>query len=251
MYLHPSAYPLRGILFFLTHPSLWTRLLCGLLLSLLFSLTSTILLFTFALAPQARALDTHLPSWLSWLISVILILLEIFMSCFLFFAIVLPTVADQVFDDTLSLQTGQDTPGGSCARGCWLSISHFGIYLFYLFFLRLVVLIVTAPFNLIPVFGTLFFFALNGYLSAWSQHLHWFELRKWGFGTGHAFVKSHRPSYVAFGAAAIALEMIPVVGMIFMFTNTVGAALWAVDLEKQGIMPGPIRRGSSSAGTIV
>lgn len=32
--------------------------------------------------------------------------------------------------------------------------------------------------------------------------------------------------------AAVLLELIPVAGIFFAFTNTVGAALWAADFEK-------------------
>lgn len=36
----------------------------------------------------------------------------------------------------------------------------------------------------------------------------------------------------SFGVTAFVLEMIPFVNLLFVFTNTVGAALWAADLEK-------------------
>jgi len=38
----------------------------------------------------------------------------------------------------------------------------------------------------------------------------------------------------SFGVPAVLLEMIPVAGLFFAFTNTVGAALWAVELEQRG-----------------
>ena len=41
-------------------------------------------------------------------------------------------------------------------------------------------------------------------------------------------IASHR-----FGIAAVLLELVPVVGILFAFTNTVGAALWAADLERK------------------
>lgn len=41
----------------------------------------------------------------------------------------------------------------------------------------------------------------------------------------------------SFGVAAFVFEMVPVVSLVFTFTNTVGAALWAADME----------RGSSTA----
>ena len=41
-------------------------------------------------------------------------------------------------------------------------------------------------------------------------------------------------SLYSFGVPAVLLEMIPVAGLFFAFTNTVGAALWAVELEQRG-----------------
>ena len=36
----------------------------------------------------------------------------------------------------------------------------------------------------------------------------------------------------SFGVPAVLLEMVPVAGIIFAFTNTCGAALWAADMER-------------------
>jgi predicted PurR-regulated permease PerM len=38
----------------------------------------------------------------------------------------------------------------------------------------------------------------------------------------------------SFGVPAVLLELIPVLGIFFAFTNTVGAALWASDMEQNG-----------------
>ena len=41
-----------------------------------------------------------------------------------------------------------------------------------------------------------------------------------------------------FGVAAVLLEMVPVAGILFAFTNTCGAALWAADIEQsEGTSP--------------
>ena len=37
-----------------------------------------------------------------------------------------------------------------------------------------------------------------------------------------------------FGVGAVLLEMVPIAGIFFAFTNTCGAALWSADLEKEG-----------------
>lgn len=39
-------------------------------------------------------------------------------------------------------------------------------------------------------------------------------------------------NYDRLGMASFLLEMVPFASMVFSFTNTVGAALWAADLEK-------------------
>lgn len=36
----------------------------------------------------------------------------------------------------------------------------------------------------------------------------------------------------SFGIAATLLELVPVASLLFAFTNTVGAALWAADIDK-------------------
>ncbi len=39
----------------------------------------------------------------------------------------------------------------------------------------------------------------------------------------------------SFGVASVLLELVPVASILFAFTNTVGAALWAADLEKGNV----------------
>ena len=49
-----------------------------------------------------------------------------------------------------------------------------------------------------------------------------------------AFLTCHR-----FGVCALVLSFVPIAGLVFTFTNTVGAALWAADLEaKSAIIEG-------------
>lgn len=37
----------------------------------------------------------------------------------------------------------------------------------------------------------------------------------------------------SFGVPAVLLELVPLAGIFFAFTNTVGAALWAADMERK------------------
>lgn len=235
MVLPSWTYPLRGILYFTTHPRLWLTVFCGILLALAFSITSTVLLFVFALRPQAEGLaSTALPEWLAWIMAVILVLVEIFASSILFVAIALPVLADELFD-LVFVAAGVPAGEGSCARGCWMGLAHAGVWVAYLVFARLAILIITAPLHLLPVVGTVLFLFINGYFAAWNQHLHWFDLRDCGFSSGKQFVRNNRGAYASCGAIMVLLEMIPGIGILFMFTNIVGAALWAIDLEQGGV----------------
>ncbi|KAJ3164822.1 hypothetical protein HDU88_005034 [Geranomyces variabilis] len=240
MLLSGPTYPVRGIFFFVTHPSLWLRVLCGLVLSLVFALAATVLLFVFALVPQANGLNAHLPTWLGWIIAVICVLLEIFLASLLFVAICLPVLADELFDDVVALATGQPAPEGSCARGCWHGVAYAGVWIVTLLVARILLLVITAPLHLIPGVGTVVFLFLNGYLTAWNNSLHWFDMRGCGFSEGRRFVRQNRMAYASTGAVMVLLELVPVAGILFQFTNIVGAALWAVDMESEGIGPGKI-----------
>ena len=51
----------------------------------------------------------------------------------------------------------------------------------------------------------------------------------------------------SFGVAAFVLEMIPFVNLLFVFTNTVGAALWAADLEKNATTAPKLREQAKKA----
>lgn len=46
-------------------------------------------------------------------------------------------------------------------------------------------------------------------------------------------VAKQKLMFYQFGWAALVLTCIPIIGTFFAFTNTVAAALWAIDLEKQ------------------
>lgn len=48
------------------------------------------------------------------------------------------------------------------------------------------------------------------------------------------FISSHRGAYSALGVVSLLLTLVPVVGpVIFTYTNEVGAALLAADIEKR------------------
>lgn len=50
--------------------------------------------------------------------------------------------------------------------------------------------------------------------------------------TQEDWVEKRKGAYTGFGVVGVLLEMVPIAGILFAFTNNVGAALWAADLEK-------------------
>jgi hypothetical protein len=48
----------------------------------------------------------------------------------------------------------------------------------------------------------------------------------------HLALLFNRLTATSFGVPAVLLELVPIAGIFFSFTNTVGAALWAADMEQ-------------------
>ncbi|KAI4162749.1 MAG: hypothetical protein LQ342_003636 [Letrouitia transgressa] len=92
------------------------------------------------------------------------------------------------------------------------------------------------PLNFIPVVGTAMFVILQGKKAGPAAHSRYFQLKEWNKGQRQRHIEDYRGAYTSFGIAAVLLELIPVGSIFFAFTNTVGAALWAADIEKQNIM---------------
>ena len=90
------------------------------------------------------------------------------------------------------------------------------------------------PLNFIPVVGTAFFIFIQGRNKGKSAHARYFNLKGWKQSDVDSFTTEHVGPYTAFGAMATLLELVPVASILFSFTNTVGAALWAADIEKNG-----------------
>ncbi|KAI9708785.1 MAG: hypothetical protein M1820_003740 [Bogoriella megaspora] len=89
------------------------------------------------------------------------------------------------------------------------------------------------PLNFIPVVGTVLFILLQGKRNGPFLHARYFELKGMNRRQREQYVEDRRGAYTGFGVVATLLEMIPVIGIFFAFTNTVGAALWASDMEGQ------------------
>jgi len=87
------------------------------------------------------------------------------------------------------------------------------------------------PLNFIPVVGTVIFVLLQGRTRGNSVHTRYFQLKKWTRPQIDEWLKENTAPYTAFGTVATLLELVPIASILFSFTNTVGAALWAADIE--------------------
>ena len=89
--------------------------------------------------------------------------------------------------------------------------------------------------NAIPAVGTAMYILLQGRSAGPAAHARYFQLKRWTASKRNEFVEENRGPYTSFGVVANLLELVPIAGIFFTFTNTVGASLWAVDLENSGL----------------
>jgi uncharacterized protein involved in cysteine biosynthesis len=227
-----STYVLQGILYFLMHPSLWLTSICPLIMTILIGLVSVILLFSIGLSPQVAAFESiGVPSGWAWLLGVLCVIVEIFLVTLIYSLACLPCYMDKIVDQVLTLRghgelVENDKNHSGCTRIC-TACCRVSVLL------RLFVLIITIPLNLIPFVGTIVWVWLNGKILAWEYHLYYFELKGYSYREQKQIIDARQMQYTSFGMQAMLLEMIPLFGFLFLFTNSVGAALFAADIEEE------------------
>ncbi|KAJ3155422.1 hypothetical protein HDU86_004324 [Geranomyces michiganensis] len=87
----------------------------------------------------------------------------------------------------------------------------------------------------IPVLGPLMYGWLEGERTGIASHVQYFQLKNMKPDERAQWVLARRDQYAQFGFTAAMLEAIPVVGSLTSYTNAVGAALWAADLEQRQV----------------
>ncbi|OZJ01889.1 hypothetical protein BZG36_05045 [Bifiguratus adelaidae] len=92
--------------------------------------------------------------------------------------------------------------------------------------------VLTLPLTIIPFVGAAAFVYVNGSAKAGTVHRRYFDQKKMSKEQRRAWLSQHYNDYRNFGMVAVALESIPLVGILFRCTNSIGAALWAINLEK-------------------
>jgi len=237
-------YPIKGIFYFLSHPELWKPLRSRLLpyLTLYSSVLGSMFFFTYL--PQL-AIMAFVNGPLAVLTTGLLILNEsstitgIISKNYLLQDAILDT-----FDGTLlTRNNGNVVAEGREVKARGDSIQRLGKALkkpFGHFSINeLIRYVMYLPLNFIPVVGTVAFILLRGRSRGDSVHDRYFQLKGWPSSRRSKWLRDHKGPYTAFGTVATILEMIPVASIVFSFTNTVGAALWAADIEaKENEMAG-------------
>ncbi|KAK4189191.1 hypothetical protein QBC35DRAFT_152757 [Podospora australis] len=229
-------YPIKGIFYFLTHRELWKPLASKIVpyVGLYGSVIGPMFFFTYL--PQL-AIMVFVNGPLAVLTTVLLVLNEsaaivsIISKGFLLQDALLDT-----FDGTmLAKNQTQIVAKGREVKSGGDVIQRLGKALkspFRRFSPKeLIRYFVYLPLNFIPVVGTVLFLFIRGRARGDSVHDRYFQLKGWSEAKKSDWVGKHKGAYTGFGTVATLLEMVPVASILFSFTNTVGAALWAADIE--------------------
>ncbi|KAG0767177.1 hypothetical protein G6F57_006306 [Rhizopus arrhizus] len=250
------VFPFKGIYFLLTRPKqLWLKTVAPILLSLVFSVFSIGFSLKVLFPRQFdKLIELNWPEWMSWFVSAVSVILESAILNLIFFAILVPMFQDAVFDATLKAEglgdLLDDTEDIPRLVIIWRNIKSSVIVLWVLLMTKIFLLILTAPLQLIPVLGTALACYINGWPTAWSQHLHYdIEVRGLKVSESYRQACKNKWNYANFGAVAFALELIPLFNFLFVWTNIVGTALWVSYIYKENLETSEDQEASSANKT--
>ncbi|KAI0832107.1 hypothetical protein BC628DRAFT_1415565 [Trametes gibbosa] len=232
-------WPVRGLLFSITHPSIILSVRKALLKSLITSAVIFAVLAFFTYVPQMAILAIFTGP-LAPLIALVVVGAEsLLLISFLARALFLEPALTHVFDVTLEACGQGELVRNGKARAAAQSTVARGVQGALVRPLQafskdgIARYVLTLPLNLIPAVGTVLFLLYNGYSGGPGWHSRYFQLKSLSKGQRAAFVERRRSQYTAFGMATLLFNFVPLVGLLFSFTNTVGAALWAAQLEAE------------------
>lgn len=114
---------------------------------------------------------------------------------------------------------------------------------------QIVEFIVFLPLNLIPVAGTPIFLFLTGYRAGPLHHWRYFQMLDYSRKERKKFARARKLRYTWFGVAALLLQLVPVLSMLFLLTTAAGSALWVVRLEKARRIVDQGQHGDGDSGS--
>jgi len=237
------VYPIRGIVYSVHHPGIYNSVLSSLSFGLLSAIAIFVGLAVFTYVPQSIFFSLFLGPY-GFLAAIGTVLVESFILVNLVSrALFIEPSLDAVFDAVIAREKAENLIQKVRATSSYntrlhsaqthatqaLQIFSFGSLFQYL---------ITLPVNFFPVLGNIAFLYLNGSKTAESFHRRYFSLLGLSGSQRSKFVDERRGAYISFGITALILDLVPLVSILFMFTNTVGAALWAVSMEKEALKKG-------------
>ncbi|KAJ9110762.1 hypothetical protein QFC20_002803 [Naganishia adeliensis] len=241
-------YPIRGIIYMLSHPTLLQPMIPTLLKAAAAAVGVIVAMFFFTYLPQVAVLAL-VTGPLAFIGAIPLVLGESYLVLtFLTRTFLIGQAGVDLFDAVLLarnhtelVKKGRQLNPASKANGGKVTqlgraitkplsskLSTDGIIRYVL----------TLPLNFIPVVGTVFFLGYNGMKSGPSYHQRYFQLKGWDAQKKKEMIHKRKGAYTAFGTVAMALNLIPVVSVFFTLTTSVGAALWASDIENKSATGG-------------
>ncbi|EIN05114.1 hypothetical protein PUNSTDRAFT_107406 [Punctularia strigosozonata HHB-11173 SS5] len=229
-------WPIRGIIFVVQHPQLIKEIKPALAKSLLASVVAFGVLMFFTYLPQAAILSIFTGPLGPILAFPIVAAESVILLYLLARPLFLAPALTELFDATLRIK-GQTTLVSQGTSRILASERKKGIESALVKpFARFTPegifrYVVSLPFNFIPVVGTVFFLFFNGAKQGPGWHQRYFQLKGFTKEQQASFVKERKAEYTAFGTATLLFNFVPFIGLLFAFTNTAGAALWAAEIE--------------------
>ncbi|KLJ12710.1 hypothetical protein EMPG_12290 [Blastomyces silverae] len=233
-------YPLQGIFYFITHRSLWQPLVSKIAPTVSLGVLVTSTMFFFTYIPQVAILAfTSGP--LAPFSAILLVLSESStITNYLSRSFILRDSLVDIFDgtlvargDTALVSEGRQIKGTSSSTDPMARLGAVIRKPLAMFSLSsLVRSLMYLPLNMIPLVGTVLYVISQGKRLGPVMHERYFQLKGWDSRKKRAWLAAHHAAYTSFGAAAFVLEMVPFASLAFAYTNTVGAALWASNLER-------------------
>lgn len=106
----------------------------------------------------------------------------------------------------------------------------------------LIKLILLFLINFIPIIGPIAVILIQAPSRGLQCHNRFFVLKGYDNRQIKAVYKHNTGAYMGFGIVALLLESIPFISIFFMFTNSIGGALWAVDIHSHRTSTGIMKK---------
>lgn len=94
-------------------------------------------------------------------------------------------------------------------------------------------IVVLFMINSIPIVGPIIIIFIKAPTRGLQAHSRYFTLKGYDRRQIKDIYKRNTGHYMGFGLVANIFEAIPIFSLFFMFTNTIGAALWVIDVENE------------------